>query len=112
MMSESSKGVPPLKKRPFTCIVAFCQRICHEKQKKDKNNHKRKKTYDFQKAINEKQLDKNTYYSMQILMKLIISNSNYDVTIRIIYLLKDIIQQLSTEEDPIIYLILSQPLEN
>ena len=73
---------------------------------KDKNKQKRKNNYDFQKAINEKQLDKNTYYSMQILMKLIISNSNYDVTIRIIYLLKDIIQQLSTDEDPIIYLIL------
>ena len=71
-----------------------------------KNKHKRKNMYDFQKAIQEKKLDKNTYYSMRILMKLIINNNNYDVTIRIIYLLKDIIQQLTEDEDPIIYLIL------
>ena len=71
-----------------------------------KNRNKRKKNYDFQNAIQDKKLDKNTYYSMQILMKLIISNSNYDVTIRIIYLLKDIIEQLNEDEDPIIYLIL------
>ena len=74
--------------------------------KKKDENQKDKNYYDFQKAINEKKLDKNTYYSMQILINLIISNSNHDVTIRIIYLLKDIILQLNSEEDPIIYLIL------
>ena len=74
--------------------------------KYNKSKQKFKNNYDFQKAIEEKKLDKNTYYSMQILMRLIISNNNHDVTIRIIYLLKDIIQQLNIEEEPIIYLIL------
>ena len=74
--------------------------------KLNKAKQKCNNNYDFQKAINEKKLDKNTYYSMQILMKLIISNNNYDVTIRVIYLLKDIIQQLNIEEESIIYLIL------
>ena len=73
---------------------------------KNSNKKQNKKDYDFQKAIQEKKLDKNTYYSMQIIMKLIIHNNNYEVTIRIIYLLKDILQQLTAEEDPIIYLIL------
>ena len=73
---------------------------------KNEENAKYKKTYDFQTAISEKSLEKNTYYSMKILMKLIISNNNYDVTIRIIYLLKDIIEQLNSDEEPIIYLIL------
>ena len=70
----------------------------------NKNKQKNKYNYDFQKAIDEKKLDKNTYYSMQILMRLILNNT-YDVTVRIIYLLKDIIQQLNIEEEPIIYLI-------
>ena len=43
---------------------------------------------------------------MQLLMRLFLSNNNYDVTIRIINLLKDIIQQLTIEEETIIYLIL------
>ena len=73
---------------------------------KVKQKNKNHNNYDFKKAIDEKKLDKNTYYSMQILMRLILSNNNYDVTIRIINLLKDIIQQLTTEEEPIIYLIL------
>ena len=64
------------------------------------------KKFDFQKAIQDKTLDSNTYYSIQILMKILINNNNYDVSVRIIYLLKDILEKLSSTDYPILYLIL------
>ena len=79
---------------------------------KDKNqNNKLKliekyKKYDFLKAINEKTLDSNTYYSMKILMKILLNNNNYDVSTRIIILLKDILEKLGPEDYAIINLIL------
>ena len=72
--------------------------------KRDKLKYKKK--FDFQKAIHEKKLDSNVYYSMKVLMKILSNNKNYEVSTRIIYLLKDIIGKLIEADYPIIYLIL------
>ena len=64
------------------------------------------KKFDFLKAINEKTLDSNTYYSMKILMKILLNNNNYDISTRIIILLKDILEKLGPEDYTIINLIL------
>ena len=70
----------------------------------DKGKHKKK--FNFKKAIREKTLNSTTYYSMRVLMKILINNNNYDLNIRIILLLKDILEQLNEPDYPIIYIIL------
>ena len=71
-----------------------------------KRNIEKYKKFDFQKAIQEKTLDSNTYYSMRVLMKILLNNNNYEVSSRIISLLKDILGKLGENDYPIIYLIL------
>ena len=75
-------------------------------QKIIKRNIDKFKQFDFQKAIQDKTLDSNTYYSMKVLMKILLNNNNYEVSSRIISLLKDILGKLSENDYPIIYLIL------
>ena len=64
------------------------------------------KKFDFQKAIQDKILDSNTFYSIRVLMKILLNNNNNDVSTKIITLLKDILGKLSKADYPIIYLIL------
>ena len=71
-----------------------------------KRDNDKNKKFDFLKAIQEKTLDTNTYYSMRVLMKILLNNNNYDVSTRIISLLKDILEKLTKPDYPIIYLIL------
>jgi hypothetical protein len=70
----------------------------------DKGKYKKK--FNFKKAIREKTLNSTTYYSMRVLMKILLNNNNYDLNTRIIILLKDILVQLNEPDYPIIYLIL------
>ena len=70
------------------------------------NKGKYKKKFNFKKAIREKTLNSTTYYSMRVLMKILLNNNNYDLNTRIIILLKDILVQLNEPDYPIIYLIL------
>ena len=67
---------------------------------------KQYKKFDFQKAVQDKLLDSNTYYSINVLMKILLNNNNYEVSTRIISLLKDILGKLGENDYPIIYLIL------
>ena len=76
------------------------------KQNVIKRNIEKYKQFDFQKAIKDKTLDSNTYYSMRVLMKILLNNNNYEVSSRIISLLKDILGKLSENDYPIFYLIL------
>ena len=79
----------------------------NKSNKFNNNIEKRKyKKFDFQKAIQDKTLDSNTYYSINVLMKILLNNNNYDVSTRIICLLRDILGKLSENDYPIIYLIL------
>ena len=70
------------------------------------NEIEKYKKFDFQKAIEDKILDSNTYYSIQVLMKILSNNNNYDVSVRIISLLKDILEKLSNVDYPVLYLII------
>ena len=71
-----------------------------------KNEIEKYKKFDFQKAVQDKTLDTNTYYSMRVLMKILLNNSNYEVSVRIISLLRDILEKLTDTDYPIIYLII------
>ena len=82
------------------------RKTCQDKSLIKRNNNEKNKTFDFLKAIQEKKLDINTYNSMRVLMKILLNNSNNDVSTRIISLLKDILEKLNQNDYPVIYLIL------
>jgi hypothetical protein len=81
-------------------------KIISDKEILKRDKEKYRKNFDFQKAIHEKKLDSNAYYSMRVLMKILLNNNNYEVCPKIISLLKDILGKLIEADYPIIYLIL------
>ena len=81
-------------------------KIINNKDILKRDKEKYRKNFDFQKAIHERKLDSNAYYSMRVLMKILLNNNNYEVCPKIISLLKDILGKLIEADYPIIYLIL------
>ena len=65
-----------------------------------------KKKFDFKRAIREKKLNSTIYYSIRVLMKILLNNNNYSLNTRIIIILKDFLEKLTESDYPVIYLIL------
>ena len=65
-----------------------------------------KRKFDFKRAIREKELNSTIYYSIRVLMKILLNNNNYSLNTRIILVIKEFLEKLTESDYPVIYLIL------
>ena len=65
-----------------------------------------KSKFDFKNAIRENNLDNTTYYTIRVLMKILLNNINYNLNTKIIKFLKELLKVLPEPDYPVIYLIL------
>ena len=70
------------------------------------NHNKKKFNFDFQKEINENELDTCTYHAVNTLMKILKTNANQETCNKVIIVLKDILANLNDTDNTVIYLIL------
>ena len=64
-----------------------------------------KSEFDFKKAIREDNLNNTAYYTVRILMKILLNNINYNLNTKIIKFLRELIKILPEPDYPVIYLI-------
>lgn len=70
------------------------------------NHIARKFNFDFQKEINESELDTCTYHAVASLIKILKNNNNQETCNKVIIVLKDILSNLNETDNTVIYVIL------